>query len=110
MTDTSVDSGSPPVQGRNPLERGRFSHGGWTFVVVASSAVAPDSFQVYAAGNRDDLIMIVSGLTTGNLHATWSKEWRTLSAEWREWLRTNAFRAFHQVNQPRAGSGHWALR
>jgi len=105
MTTPRVETDSPPAQARNPLERGRFSHGDWTFVVVASSEIAPDSFQVCAAGSRDDLIMIVSGLTTGNHHETWSKEWRDLSDEWREWLRTNAFKTFRQVAQPRTGNG-----
>jgi len=81
----------------DPLERGRFSDGRRTFVVCASSITAPDSFQVYTKGNRADLILIVSGLTTHDLHATWSAEWRALPEEWREWARVNAFRVFHSV-------------
>jgi len=61
---------------------------------------APDSFQVYVKGNQADVILIVSGLATQNLHATWSEEWRALSADWREWARTNAFRVFHKVSVP----------
>jgi hypothetical protein len=84
----------------DPLERGQFSDGKRTYVVCASSLDAPDSFQVYAKGNRADVILIVSGLNTGNLHATWSAEWRALAPEWREWARTRAFQAFHEVDAP----------
>jgi hypothetical protein len=61
----------------DPLERGQFSDGRRNFVVRASSTDAPDSFQVHTKGNQSDVILVVSGLNTGNLHATWSEEWRT---------------------------------
>jgi hypothetical protein len=79
------------------LERGQFSDGRRIFVVRASSTEAPDSFQVHAKGNRTDVILVVSGLNSGNLHATWSEEWRSASPEWREWARNNAFKTFHTV-------------
>ncbi|MDA1358995.1 hypothetical protein O1R50_05140 [Glycomyces luteolus] len=82
----------------DPLERGQFSDGSRIFVVRASGAEAPDSFQVHTKGNPSDVILIVSGLTSGNLHATWSEEWRTSTPEWREWARNNAFKAFHTVS------------
>jgi hypothetical protein len=85
----------PDIRPADPLERGQFNDGKRVFTVCASSADAPDSFQVYAKGNRADVILIVSGLTTGNLHATWSDEWRGLSDDWREWVRANAFQVFY---------------
>lgn len=81
----------------DPLARGQFSDGRRVFVVRASSADAPDSFQVHAEGNPSDVCLVVSGLNTGNLHATWSEEWRSSTPEWREWARNNAFKAFHTV-------------
>lgn len=92
----------------DPLERGQFDDGQRCFIVCASSAEAPDSFQVYAKGNRADVILIVSGLNTGNEHATWNDEWRSSSPEWREWAWNCAFRVFHnpnarQATTPRSG-------
>lgn len=84
----------------DPLERGQFDDGRRAYVVCASSTDAPDSFQVYTKGNRADVILVVSGLTTGNLHATWSAEWRALTPDWREWARASAFQVFHNVNAP----------
>lgn len=86
----------------DPLERGRFSDGVHQFNVYASSASAPDSFQVCAEGNRADLVLIVSGLTSRNLHATWGHEWRDRPAEWREWARDAAFHVFYNRTQPKA--------
>lgn len=79
----------------DPLERGRFGDGSRAFTVCASSLSAPDSFQVYASENRADLVLIVSGLSTGDLHSTWGDEWRTRSAQWRSWARDCAFHVFH---------------
>ncbi|MDA1388245.1 MULTISPECIES: hypothetical protein [Glycomyces] len=78
----------------DPLVRGQFSDGRRIFVVRASSAEAPDSFQVHAKANQSDVILVVSGLNSGNLHATWNEEWRSTSPEWREWARNKAFKAF----------------
>ncbi|MFB9661864.1 hypothetical protein ACFQS3_03985 [Glycomyces mayteni] len=85
----------------DPLERGRFSDGVHQYTVYASSADAPDSFQVCANNNRADLVLIVSGLTSQDLHATWGDEWRTRSAEWREWARSAAFQVFHNGSLPK---------
>ncbi|MFG3340054.1 hypothetical protein [Glycomyces sp. NPDC048151] len=52
---------------------------------------------MYTRGSESDPILIVSGLNSGNLHATWNEEWRSASPEWREWARNNAFKAFHSV-------------
>ena len=85
----------PPKEKPDPLVRGRFTDGSREYSVCASSAVVPDSFQVFAGGNRADIVLIVSGLTTGDLHATWGDEWRSMSGEWREWARNCAFHVFH---------------
>lgn len=87
---------------RDPLERGQFSDGSRTFTVRASSADAPDSFLVHTKGNPSDVILAVSGLHTGSLYGTWNEEWRSASPEWREWLRNNAFKAFHIAPPPSA--------
>ncbi|MQM24451.1 hypothetical protein [Glycomyces albidus] len=91
----------------DPLERGRFSDGSREYVVCASSLSAPDSFQVWVSGNRADIVMVVSGLNSRDLHATWGEEWRTRSVEWREWARTCAFHVFHNGSvTTRAGIRH----
>lgn len=79
----------------DPLERGQFTDGHSRFNVRASSAEAPDSFQVYANGNCADLVLIVSGLTSGNLHATWGHGWRAFAPEWKVWLEDTAFKIFY---------------
>ncbi|MCD0446493.1 hypothetical protein LO763_23020 [Glycomyces sp. A-F 0318] len=86
----------------DPLERGQFTDGHSRFNVRASSAQAPDSFQVYANSNHADLVLIVSGLISGNLHATWGQGWRTFAPEWKIWLEDTAFTVFYngtQINQ-----------
>lgn len=90
----------PAPNQADPLERGQFGEGGHVFVVCASSLDAPDSFQVYTKGNRADVVLIVSGLSSGNLHATWSSEWRGFTPEWREWLRAGAFHVFYNGDTP----------
>lgn len=84
-----------PTPKPEPLARGRFTDGSREFAVCATTAVETDSFQVYPSENRADLVLIVSGLRTGDLHATWGEEWRNRSPEWRDWLRTCAFHVFH---------------
>jgi hypothetical protein len=91
MTDTTRGKPKSPDE----LERGRFSDGHTAFTVRASSAVAPDSFQVFATGNPADVVMIVSGLTSGHLHATWGQGWRTFAPEWKVWLEDAAFKVFY---------------
>jgi hypothetical protein len=77
------------------LERGRFSDGRRVFTVRASSADAPDSFQVYTEGNPADIVMVVSGIISRNLKATWGDDWRSSSVEWRDWAKDEAFRVFY---------------
>ncbi|GAA1662020.1 hypothetical protein GCM10009830_04050 [Glycomyces endophyticus] len=77
------------------LERGRFSDGRRSYTVRASGADSPDSFQVFRTDNAADIALIVSGLTSGCLHATWGEEWRGASEASREWLRAWAFHVFY---------------
>lgn len=90
---------SNPNRTRQPsdtsLDRGHFSDGPRFFTVRASGPVAPDSFQVFANGHQADVVLVVSGLNTGRLHATWGDDWRTASAAWKNWARDQAFLAFY---------------
>lgn len=81
--------------GRAALERGGFSDGRTEFKVRASSSVAPDSFQVHTEGNPVDIVLIVSGLNTGHLHATWGGKWRGATPEWKVWFEDAAFKVFY---------------
>ncbi|MQM25039.1 hypothetical protein [Glycomyces albidus] len=87
----------------DPLERGRFSDGRRRFAVRASSENAPDSFQVYADGNPADIVVVIAGLTSWDLHATWGEGWRSASAEWKEWCQDQAFLAFYNGRPPVPG-------
>lgn len=79
----------------DPLERGGFSDGRRYFKVRASSAEAPDSFQVYSGANRADIVVVVSGLASGSLRATWGDGWRTASEEWKTWVKEQGFKVFY---------------
>lgn len=91
MTDTVRTKPSPG----DPLERGRFTDGHTDFTVRASSATAPDSFQVFANRNPADITLIVSGINTGHLHATWGQVWRAFAPDWKVWIEDAAFRVFY---------------
>lgn len=91
MTDTLQDTPEVP----DALVRGRFSDGHTDFTVRASSAVAPDSFQVSANRNSADIVLIVSGLNSGRLHATWGQGWRTFAPDWKVWVEDAAFKVFY---------------
>ncbi|MCC3763182.1 hypothetical protein K3N28_08875 [Glycomyces sp. TRM65418] len=80
---------------RDSLVRGDFSDGHTDFTVRASSSHAPDSFQVSANRNPADLVLIVSGLNSGNLHATWGDEWRAFAPDWKVWVEDAAFEVFY---------------
>lgn len=84
------------------LERGSFSGGG-VFTVRASSVPAPDSFQVYANADPADIVLIVSGLNSGNLRATWGDDWRSLNEEWKGWFKSQAFMTFYNGSTPAIG-------
>jgi hypothetical protein len=76
------------------LERGQFQDDFRTYKVRASSAYAPDSFQVYV-GQRDNIVLIVSGLNSGDLKATWGPFWRAFKPDWKVWVEDSAFRVFY---------------
>lgn len=94
MTDTIRSKPSP----RDPLERGRFTDGRTEFTVRASSESSPDSFQVFANGDQGDTVMIVSGIVSRKLHATWGDDWRAYAPEWKIWLEDTAFAVFYNVH------------
>ncbi|MEU6248827.1 hypothetical protein [Glycomyces sp. NPDC047010] len=102
MADTL--QGTPEVP--DALVRGRFSDGHTDFTVRASGPVAPDSFQVSVTRNPADLVLIVSGINSGNLHATWGQEWRTFAPDWKVWVEDAAFKVFytgHRIEDRRNG-------
>lgn len=85
----------PPSKGEaDPLERGEFQDDLRTYKVRASSLDSPDSFQVYT-GPRQDIVLIISGLNSGDLKATWGPFWRTAKPHWKVWLEDTAFRVFY---------------
>ncbi|MEV3936488.1 hypothetical protein AB0K52_10990 [Glycomyces sp. NPDC049804] len=78
---------------RQGVERGSFSDDYRTYRVRASGADAPDSFQVLT-GDHDDIVLIVSGLNSGDLKATWGPFWRSFKPTWKIWVEEAAFRVF----------------
>jgi hypothetical protein len=92
---------------RDPLVRGTFADHHTTYSVRASGPPAPDSFQVTVANNPADLVLIVSGLNTGHLHATWGEGWRANAPEWKAWFEDSALAVFYNgrtiSNRPRPG-------
>lgn len=97
MTDTIRTKNTQPPESSDPLLRGRFTDGRTNFAVRASSIDAPDSFQVYVPGRRADIVLLVSGINSGSMHATWGQGWRGYSSEWKVWLEDTAFRHFYRV-------------
>ena len=88
------------TQDGTALERGRFSDGRTVFTVRASSLDAPDSLQVYAGGNPADIVLIVSGINSGNLRATWGDDWRSADDEWKQRFKDQTFIVFYDVQAP----------
>ena len=102
MTDMLQQQPDP----REPLVRGDFSDGHTNFTVRASNITAPDSFQVSANRNAADIVLIVSGLNSGRLHATWGDGWRSFAPDWKVWIEDAAFKVFYNgdlVNDRRDG-------
>jgi hypothetical protein len=81
--------------GSNTLHRGEFHDDDRVYNVRASSAVAPDSFQVHT-GEKEDIVLIVSGLNSGDLKATWGPFWRGFNSQWKIWVEESAFRVFYR--------------
>lgn len=102
MTDTHRARSTAPAPAA--LDRGQFSDGVRSFTVRASGPTAPDSFQVFAGGDRADVVLVVSGINTGELRATWGPEWRTASETWRDWFEANSFMVFYNGKRPASGT------
>lgn len=77
------------------LVRGSFRDDYRSYTVRASSAEAPDSFQVIAGG-REDIVLVISGLNSGDLKATWGQYWSRLKPQDKIWLEEQAFRVFYR--------------
>jgi hypothetical protein len=92
-------SNQPGMLDDGSLERGAFSDDYRTYQVRVSSADAPDSFQVLT-GKGDDIVLIVSGLNSGELKATWGPFWRSFKPNWKIWVEESAFRVFYSQCQP----------
>jgi len=100
MMNSPKPAGSTKPDG---LERGSFHDDYRTYLVRASSADAPDSFQVLT-GNNEDIVLIVSGLNSGELKATWGPFWRSFKPTWKVWVEESAFRVFYSQRQPIASA------
>ncbi|HEU5129328.1 MAG TPA: hypothetical protein VFU12_15195 [Glycomyces sp.] len=99
MTDARRIRRSRPTT----LDRGHFTDGVRTFHVRCSSETAPDSFQVYADGNPEAIVLVLSGLNSGALKATWGPGWITASEEWRQWCEAEAFMVFYNGTKAAVG-------
>lgn len=93
----------PGIPEQVSLVRGSFHDDYRTYLVRASSADAPDSFQVLT-GNNEDIVLIVSGLNSGELKATWGPFWRSFKPTWKVWVEESAFRVFYSQRQPIASA------
>jgi hypothetical protein len=93
-----VDAARVGRSAADSLERGAFHDEVRTYRVRASSADAPDSFQVYT-GEREDVVLVVSGINSGDLKATWGPFWRSFKPNWRAWVEDSAFRVFYSRNR-----------
>jgi hypothetical protein len=76
------------------LMRGSFHDDLRQYQVRVSSADAPDSFQVIT-GEHGDIVLVVSGLNSGDLKATWGPFWRSHKPNWKVWVEESAFRVFY---------------
>ncbi|RRS01610.1 hypothetical protein [Glycomyces terrestris] len=83
--------------GSGPPIRGTFEDEYRTYTVQASSAVAPDSFQVLTGPRNDDVVLVVSGLNSGDLKATWGSYWSRLKPHAKIWVEEQAFRIFYRA-------------
>jgi hypothetical protein len=75
--------------------RGHFTDGHTHFAVHASTAKDPDAFHVSVSDNPADIVLIVSGLITKQLHATWAESWRIFAPDWKLWVHDAAFQVFY---------------
>jgi hypothetical protein len=80
------------------VRRGSFRRDGAEYDVFASSANAPESMRVYAAGDRNALVLVVAGLNSGDLKPSWAMPWREYGDKWRETFEELAYRAYVSRN------------
>ena len=85
------------------IVRGTFTDNVRSFSVRASSEDAPDFFQVTVNEPLGEIVLVISGLNTGTMKATWGLNWVTASEEWREWLEAEAFMVFYNGTKPAIG-------
>ncbi|PRY62486.1 MULTISPECIES: hypothetical protein [Glycomyces] len=76
------------------VQRGSFDKDGTRFDVCASSAMAPEAMRVYQAGDRSVIALVVSGLNSGELKASWGSGWGAYPEEWRDDFEERAYRAY----------------
>lgn len=98
----------PGNQAQDSLDRGTFHDDYRTYRVRASSSEAPDSFWVLT-GKGDDVVLLISGLNSGELKATWGPFWRSFKPNWKIWVEESAFRVFYRAQTPE-GSAPTSVR
>lgn len=76
------------------VRRGSFVKDGSLFEVCASSANAPEAMRVYPEGDRSRIALVVSGLNSGDLKASWGAGWADYPQEWREDFEDSAYRTY----------------
>jgi hypothetical protein len=81
------------------LVRGTFHDDLRDYKVRASSTHAPDSFQVIT-GEHEDIVLVVSGLNSGNYRTTWGPFWRSFKPAWKIWVEEASLRVFHRGRKP----------
>ncbi|HEU5129279.1 MAG TPA: hypothetical protein VFU12_14935 [Glycomyces sp.] len=50
-----------------------------------------------------EIVLVVSGLNSGALKATWGPGWITASEEWRQWCEAEAFMVFYNGTKAAVG-------
>lgn len=81
------------------LVRGTFHDDLRDYTVRASSAHAPDSFQVIT-GEHEDIVLVVSGLNSGSHKTTWGPFWQSFKPTWKIWVEESALRVFNRGRRP----------
>lgn len=76
------------------VRRGSFTKDGIEYEVYASSADAPESMRAYRGGDRSALVLVVSGLNSGDLKPSWGLPWAGFAEEWRNAFEESAYRAY----------------
>jgi hypothetical protein len=76
------------------VQRGSFIKDERMFNIYASSAHAPDTMRVYPADAYGSIVLIMSGLNSRNMKASWGLPWRGFAEEWRDDFEERAYRAY----------------